>query len=195
MKTIKMNSMIKLISLIALFLTASNLIQAQEFNLSNTESELKVYGTSSLHDWHIDAENKSGKIVFKNIEAGELEKCDFTVIAESLKSGKKSMDKNTYKALKTDEYKTIKFKLEEVKEIVKKGPGKFLLKSTGYLTITNAKKLIPIEFNIEIVEGKVKLSGEKTIKMTDFNVEPPKALLGTITTGDEITIKFNTIYK
>ena len=195
MKTIKMNSMIKFISMIALFITASNLIQAQEFNLNNSESELKVYGTSSLHDWHIDAENKSGKIVFKNIEAGEVEKCDFTVVTESLKSGKKSMDKNTYKALKTDEYKTIKFKLEEVKEIVKKSPSKFLLKSTGYLTITNVKKLIPIEFNIEIVEGKVTLSGEKTIKMTDFNVEPPKALLGTITTGDQITIKFNTIYK
>ncbi|WP_245794784.1 YceI family protein [Flaviramulus basaltis] len=180
--------------MIALLLIMPNLFQAQEFNLNNTESSLKVFGTSSLHDWHIDAENKNGKIVFKNIETGELDKCDFTVVVESLKSGKKSMDKNTYKALNTDDYKTITFKLQEVKEIVKKGTGKFLIKSAGYLTITSVKKLIPIEFNIEIIEGKIILLGEKTIKMTDFNVEPPKALLGTITTGDEVTIKFKTIF-
>ncbi|SFZ92430.1 Polyisoprenoid-binding protein YceI [Flaviramulus basaltis] len=194
MWTIKIKNDLKQISLIALLLIMPNLFQAQEFNLNNTESSLKVFGTSSLHDWHIDAENKNGKIVFKNIETGELDKCDFTVVVESLKSGKKSMDKNTYKALNTDDYKTITFKLQEVKEIVKKGTGKFLIKSAGYLTITSVKKLIPIEFNIEIIEGKIILLGEKTIKMTDFNVEPPKALLGTITTGDEVTIKFKTIF-
>lgn len=30
--------------------------------------------------------------------------------------------------------------------------------------------------------------------MTDFNVTPPKALMGTITTGNDITVKFNTVF-
>ncbi|WP_424202374.1 YceI family protein [Algibacter sp.] len=180
---------------IGFILLMSNLIQAQEFNLINSESSVKVYGTSSLHDWHIDAENKNGKVVLKNLETGEVDKCDFTVVVESLKSGKNSMDKNTYKALKSDEYKNITFKLQEVKEIVKKGENKFLLKSVGYLTVSGVKKLIPIEFNLEVLEGKIVLSGEKEFKMTEFNVEPPKALFGTITTGDSITVKFNSIFK
>ena len=195
MWTIKIKNDLKQTSLIALLLIMPNLFQAQEFNLNNTDSSLKVFGTSSLHDWHIDAENKSGKIAFKNLETAELDRCNFSVAVESLKSGKKAMDKNTYKALNEDEFKTITYKLLEVKEVAKKGTGKFLLKSTGYLTITNVKKLIPIEFNIEILDGKIILSGEKTIKMTDFNIEPPKALFGTITTGDEVTIKFTTIFK
>ena len=33
--------------------------------------------------------------------------------------------------------------------------------------------------------------GEKSIKMTSYGVEPPTALLGTIKTGDDLTIKFN----
>ena len=45
------------------------------------------------------------------------------------------------------------------------------------------------------LDNKVVLKGEKTFKMTEFKIDPPKALLGTITTGDEITIKFNTIFK
>lgn len=195
MWTIKINKGIKFICLMGFALLMPNLFQAQEFKLNNKESSLKVFGTSSLHDWHIAAEAKSGKLVLKNKETGEIETCEFTVIVESLKSGKKSMDKNTYKALGTDTYKTITFKLLEVKEIEKKGTGKFLLKSEGNLTITNVKKLIPIEFNIEIIADKIILTGEKNIKMTDFNVEPPKALLGTITTGDDITIKFTTIFK
>lgn len=195
MWTIKINKRAIFTSLMVLLLTVPNLFQAQEFNLNNKESTLTVYGTSSLHDWHVIAETKSGKLVFENLETGELSKCDFTVFAESLKSGKKSMDKNTYKALNTDAHKNISFQLVDVKDIAKKGAGKFLLKCTGNLTITNTKKLIPIEFNVNITDGKVSLTGEKTMKMTDFNIEPPKALFGTITTGDDITIKFNTIYK
>jgi hypothetical protein len=30
--------------------------------------------------------------------------------------------------------------------------------------------------------------------MTDFGIDPPKALLGTIKTGDEIEVKFKSIF-
>ena len=41
--------------------------------------------------------------------------------------------------------------------------------------------------------NKVTLTGATKLKMTDYKIDPPKALMGTITTGDEITIKFNTV--
>ena len=184
-----------ILNLILMGFLSFNLIYSQEFNLSIQESTLTVLGTSSLHDWHVVAEKQNGKITFKNLENGDVATCTLEVISESLKSGKSSMDKNTYKALKTDKYKTISFSLVEVKEIVKKGNGKFLVKAVGDLTITAVKKRIPLEFNLETSNGKITLAGEKQIKMTDFNVDPPKALLGTITTGNEITIKFITTFK
>jgi hypothetical protein len=47
---------------------------------------------------------------------------------------------------------------------------------------------------MKIASNMVALEGEKTFNMTDYAIEPPKALFGTITTGDEITIKFKSIF-
>lgn len=185
----------RVLSLMALFILTCHLIQAQQFNLINKESSLTVLGTSSLHDWHITAEQQSGKIIFKNLETGNIDKCTVDIVVESLKSGKSSMDKNTYKALKSSTYKTISFQLIEVKETLSKGNGKFTAKADGDLTISGVKKRIPLEFTLNIEGNKITLTGEKKIKMTDFKIDPPKALLGTITTGNDITIKFSTIFK
>jgi polyisoprenoid-binding protein YceI len=185
----------QVVSMIILFFLTSNLISAQQFNLLNGESKLTVLGTSSLHDWHVNAENQSGKIVFKNLETGEIEKCNVEIIAESLKSGKSSMDKNTYKALKTDSYKTISFQLVDVKATISKGNGKFTVQTQGDLTIAGVKKRVSLDFTTTVADNKITLVGEKKFKMTDFKIDPPKAMFGTITTGDEVTIKFSTIFK
>ncbi|GAA3585393.1 YceI family protein [Snuella lapsa] len=181
-------------SLLASFLFISQ-VSAQEFDLINGESSLKVLGTSSLHDWHIEAEEQSGSIKFSDITTGNITACQVKIVSESLKSGKRTMDKNTFKALRTDDYPNVLFQLVEVKEITNKGAGKFLVKTVGDLTITGVKKQVDIDFTVAIANEKVSLTGEKNIKMTDFNIDPPTALFGTITTGNDLTIKFTTIFR
>ena len=185
----------KILSLMVLLIISFNSIQAQESKLINQESFLTVLGTSSLHDWHIIAEQQSGKINFTDKAACNIKTLSISIVAESLKSGKGSMDKNTYKALKTDDFNNITFYLTEVKNVEATAESTFKVKAIGDLTIAGTKKSIPLDFTVSNVDGKTKVEGEKEIKMTDFNVEPPKALFGTITTGNEITIKFSTIFK
>lgn len=165
---------------------------SQEFNLNNKESELVVLGTSSLHDWTLKAEKQKGQITLEQSDQLKILSLKIEVTAENLMSGKKAMDKNTFKALKTGEFKHITFQLLEVKDISKSGNGDYSVKSIGNLTVAGFTKKINLDFKMNVAGNKVALRGETTFKMTEFKIDPPKALLGTITTGDEIKIQFNT---
>ena len=159
-----------------------------------SSSDIKVEGTSNIHDWELDAEQKSGTAVLETEEGKmtALKSLQVTIPAEGLKSGKGGMDKNTYKALDTDKHKNIEFTLNEVKDFKDSGNNTCTVKGVGTLKIAGTSKQIPIDFTIKLNGDKVNISGEKTIKMTDFKVDPPTAMFGTITTWDEVTIKFNT---
>ncbi|MCB4809048.1 YceI family protein [Tamlana sp. 62-3] len=177
-----------------LFAFVSSIMFSQEYQLAS-ESTLSVYGTSSLHDWHITTTSYTGNISFSSVNSGEIKTCNVSVPTETLKSGKSAMDKNTYKALQTKKYKNISFTLTKADNVVAKSEGNFNVEATGYLTIAGTKKMITLNLNLSTSTNKVKLTGEKTFKMSEFNIEPPTALFGTVTTGDEITIKFNSIFK
>ena len=165
---------------------------AQTYKLQQASSVLTVDGTSNIHDWQITANNLQGKLIaeFENGKLAKIQQLDFTVQAESLKSGKSSMDKNTYKALNTDKYPQITFKLTKVKSITSSTENSNKVVAIGNLTIAGKTKPIEITFDLKIGSSEITLSGRKTIKMTDFGVDPPTAIFGTITTGDALDIKF-----
>lgn len=188
MKSLKQIALVLLISGLALP------ISAQKFKLDSETSFMQVSGTSSLHDWFVQVENQTGFIQFDDVASNKIVKIEFSTESESLKSGKKAMDKKTYKALKTDEFKTIKFSLTSVKSISDKTSNQFKLAAVGNLTICGVTKSVELLFDCEKKDNLIVLNGSHKMLMTDYGIEPPKALLGTIKTGDEIEIKFKSIF-
>lgn len=169
-------------------------LTAQKYTLDNETSFLQVLGTSSLHDWHVQAEKQSGTLIFSDADAFEILSISFSVESESLKSGKSGMYKKTYSTLKTDDFKTINYVFTKVLSTTEKEKGIYIVKAEGNLTICGVTNPITLDFEVSKKDSVIILSGSHKLLMTSFGVKPPKALLGTIKTGDEIEIKYKSVF-
>ncbi len=152
---------------------------------------LKVSGTSTLHDWDMVSEQASGEAQFvvEGNTLKDIKKLRIEMPAESIKSGKGGMDKNAYSALETKKHKTVLFELENLV----KGEGNSWT-AKGNFTIAGVKKPATFPVTAKSEGNGYRFEGSHSFKLTDFNVDPPTALMGTIKTGDEMSIHFNVVF-
>jgi polyisoprenoid-binding protein YceI len=144
------------------------------YQLDNT-SKMTIEGTSTIST---DGNQVTG-----------LKKLDMSIPVASIKGDRSGMDPKTYEALKKDKFPTIKFDLGKIENI----DGKTVVAS-GTLTIAGVSRNVDLKANYQESGDKISFSGEKAIKMTDFNVTPPTAMFGAIKSGDDITIKYDVVF-
>lgn len=195
MKSIAVKFRAKL-QLIIIVLFAAILMNGVAFAQSSfkvdNSSKMVIAGTSTLHDWESEVTNYSGKAIMEvgsqNIDA--IKSMMLEIPVEAIKSEHSGMDSKTYDALKKKQYPTIKFDLTKVEKIAQNE-----VSASGKLTIAGYTRDVNMTVHYqELGNSKVVFKGEKNIKMTDFNVVPPTALMGTIKSGDEVTVKFETVF-
>jgi len=189
MKTLKL---ILLLFFLGIFCNTNS--QEKQRDLQTLDIKLpsivKIIGTSTLHDWESDVEKTDAALTFTDNTKTKIETLNVVVDVYSIKSGKKTMDRLTYKALKAEEYPTINFVFKNGKVITQ--DENFLnLELNGDLTIAGVTKNVNVITKVNKKGNDVYLTGKHKLKMTTYGITPPKALLGTIKTGDEITINFS----
>ncbi|MDA9563468.1 YceI family protein [Flavobacteriales bacterium] len=82
-----------------------------QYTLDEQVSFVYINGTSTLHDWTASVEQMKGTLQAE-VEGSHLVKISsakISIPAITLKSGKEAMDKNMYKALKSDSYPEITY--------------------------------------------------------------------------------------
>ena len=187
----KISQLRKIVGLLGLLLSLSLSLQAQNMYQLAGKPELKVTGGSTIHDWEMVASAATGKadilVDRQNITA--IRMAEVTMKATSLKSGKGQMDDIAYKSLKAAKNPNISFKLTSFKNL-----GSNKASVTGNLTVAGTTK--PVTFLVQyLVKGDVvNLEGRTNFNMTDYNIKPPTAMLGTIKTDDKVTISFKALF-
>jgi polyisoprenoid-binding protein YceI len=155
-------------------------------------SSFVIQGTSSLHDWEMISQSCKGTLqLIRDVQTLDIENIQLKVRVTSLKSGKKIMDRKCYDALKYEVYPDIIYKFKSITNIKSQGDNTYKANLEGTLDIAGVLKTIKIDVEIEKKGSIISIKGAKPVKMSDFDVIPPKALLGTLKTGNEITIIFN----
>jgi polyisoprenoid-binding protein YceI len=175
----------------AFFLFTIICLNAQKTYTVQKDNTLKISGTSSLHDWDMTSSTATGRMVgtFENQSLQSIQSLTVEMPAESLKSGKNGMDKNAYKALKTPSFKTIKFDLKSAK---KEGNTWTL---NGIFQIAGVSKNVTIKAKESFNAGDIVLEGSYDFKLTDYDITPPTALMGTVKTGDAVKVTFKISFK
>lgn len=185
MKNLKFYSL----AISALFILTLGTQAQGVYKLQSENSKLLVAGTSSVHDWEVKATKFSAETSLEVDQNTVSQVSDvlFTASAESLESGKGLMDRKMQEALKANKHPEIKFSLKEDETI---NGNKATI--SGMLTIAGQTREVDVSVHFnELNPQKFGVTGEVPIKMSDFNIDQPTAMMGTIKTGDEVTVKFD----
>jgi len=194
----------KLINNIFLFLclacSFSEKINAQEIvpvkSTILNESKLSILGTSNVtdfeclydDDFRIDTLSHSLTLDQELIKvSGDSLKLKI----ENFDCGKRGINKDFRNSLKSNDYPSIDISLISFKQ-----SNKLLKEVNVVISLAGSEKIFELEFTSSYLENEIiKIEGEQKLKMSDFNLDPPRALLGLIKVRDELTIKFELLLK
>jgi hypothetical protein len=166
---------------------------------------LELEGDSSLHRYHAKADQVDLAVgvdvahVAALGSAPDLEALvrDHGVTAfrmivrvDRLRSGRKGLDANLSKALHADQFPEIRFVMGSYDVAPSSGAGAALTVVVhGRLSLAGVERAIDVGATAVRVGGGLRFSGNKTLSMKDFRVEPPKMMLGAIKTSDAVTVR------
>jgi len=163
------------------------------------QSELTFEGTSTMHAFHckttkmevtvsVDPAYAEGRLSKLN---RPLKTVDVVIPVKSLSCGNSGLEKNMLKTLKADKYPEIRYQLTTYQIAGAPTDDAITLQAVGTLTIAGQQKTIEMLVKSNRgAEGNATATGTQAILMTDFGIKPPVFMLGTLKTGNKITVSF-----
>jgi hypothetical protein len=178
--------------LLCLSVFSATTFSQQAVSLIPASSTMTIQGTSSLHDWEekVDKFEVNLSLKLKEKEITSIDKVNFVCKAASISSENSIMTNKTLEALKAEKYPEITFKLVSIDKLTSQG-GTFSGTANGDISLAGVTRRIAIAFTGSNANNRIILKGSKTVSLKDYNIKPPTAMLGTLKTGDQVTISFN----
>jgi len=175
--------------LLVSFIYITGITQAQSFRINSKLSSMTIYGTTNVHNFKSKVEQIKGELVVDNSK--KIQSLNVEIPVHSIKSGEKGMDNKTYEAFNDKKYPTISFQLIEVTSLQIKGDD-INATVTGNLTMAGSTKRISFKTSGKNTKpGAYEFKGSIALKMTDYKMKPPTAMLGVMKVGDAITLQYD----
>lgn len=193
-----------LIVLVSFFILLPGMQAQENPNYSLTDdSRLWIEGDATLHGW--DAEATEFEVDFSfpdawfdtmdNWSGKDVETLKVRVPVSALDGGRSRMNRDLREAMKAESYPMILFHWETI-EVKAAQENKAELNVTGKLEAAGVERDIEFSADASLIAGEsFKISGKAPLKMTDFGIDPPRALLGTLRTDDDIEILFEMVFE
>lgn len=167
-------------------------LQAQTLKLNPKSFSMNLFGTTNVHNFESKVTQASGEIVFVN---KKVQSMFVNIPVRAIKSNEKLMDTKTYETFKSDKNPMISFHMTEVTTMNVSGNAVNVV-IEGNMTMAGVTKKVTLKANgNNIKPGVYTFSGIIALKMSDFGMKPPTAMLGMMRVGDGITLKYTATFE
>lgn len=175
---------------IAAWVLAASLVEIRAQMFSVKAYKLSVKGTSSLHDWEstVDKLEATGSFLLQNNRLSDIGDVIVRIPVKAIKGPKgKLMDNKTWNAFNHEKHPTITFVLTDRKIEAAKNT----LIANGTLSMAGVTKPVELHLLYKVLpKGELQISGKHTVRMSDFEMEPPTAMMGAIKVSDDVVVDF-----
>lgn len=181
------------LTLLTLFLIAAGAALAPAQYTMQPESRIWIEGTSSVHDWTCEVEQFSGSLTAAEA-IQQVDQVSVSVPVQEIACKNGTMNRKTHGALEAKKHPVITYTLQNAEVVNTTPEGTFDLEVTGTLQMAGAERTVTFVATGEAADdGEVRFTGQVPLVMSDFGISPPTAMLGTLKTGDEVTVHFDVV--
>lgn len=160
--------------------------------LTIQSSEIKIAGTTNVHDFTTESKEASGQLVFNGNKPIAL---TVEIPVRSIKNGQKTMDKKTHETFNDTQYPTISFKMTDLNSIVKDGTD-ILINVTGDLSMGGTSNKVTLDAKgKEVRPGVYIFEGSLPIVMSEWKLKAPTAMLGVMKVHDKVIVSYNVTFE
>jgi polyisoprenoid-binding protein YceI len=156
------------------------------------QSRVWVEGTSTVRSYRCESTSVTGSAQASSAELADLAsvpRAEVTIPVASLDCRNGTMNGHMRRALKAEQSPTIRLRASSVR--VAAGTARI----SGDLTIAGQTRPVTINGSVTSEDGKVRVRGTERLVMTDFGVQPPTLMMGTMKVAAPVTIGFDVVLK
>jgi polyisoprenoid-binding protein YceI len=184
-------------------LLAATFVAATErarFTPANASS-ITITGVSTVHEWSMSGSTIDGTIdIAPEIVAAPASAEAWTsdraalvsvkILVANITSPHDRMNRIMLDAMKAKNHPEVRYDLLEAR-LLKGSPDAFVMTTRGKLTIAGVTRDVAMDVAAaRNGEKRYILTGQAPLKMTDFGITPPTAMMGTIRSADQVKVSF-----
>lgn len=152
-------------------------------------SRLSIEGDSSLHRWSCAAKTIDAQVSVDLTDPTLTRALVVSIPVKGIDCGHAKMSSDLRDALAANRVPVITYRLVSVRRTNAQG---VVLQATGELAIAGTTRTVT--FDVAVAQeptGALRATGSVPLRMSEFGIKPPTAMLGALKTRDAVTVKFD----
>jgi polyisoprenoid-binding protein YceI len=169
------------------------------YTFESTPNEMSVEGGSTIHDWScpiktLDGTFRADTAGTEEVPVGAPSRVQVEVPVDAIQCDNGTMNEKLREALNMNAYPKVYFSLKDaqVSPLPDSGKSWFQVDAKGQLILAGERRQIEMPVKAQRLDtGNLRFVGSHTIRLSDYDIERPSAMLGTIKVSKEVTVNFD----